>query len=55
MNKLAKTCLYVFTAVAAIAVLHIWQNVGFDRLKLKLLSRGEVATETFRVGFLPVT
>ena len=53
MNKLAKVCLYILTAVVAITFLHIWQNVGFDRLRPKWLSQGEAAT--FMVGFLPVT
>jgi hypothetical protein len=55
MNKLAKVCLYTIMAVVVIAVLHVWQNVGFDRLMPKWLSRSEAETTTFKVGFLPVT
>jgi hypothetical protein len=42
-------------SVVVITVLHIWQNVGFDRLVPKWLSHDEEETAKFKVGFLPVT
>jgi hypothetical protein len=54
MNKLAKVCLYILAAVVAVTGLHIWQNVGFDRLTAKW-SHGNADTARFKVGFLPVT
>jgi hypothetical protein len=54
MNKLSKLCVYIMTAIVALTVLHIWQNIGFERIRPKWLSGGEAET-IFKVGFLPVT
>jgi len=38
--------------LASITLLHIWLNIGFDRLGVFGSGGGE---SSFRVGFLPVT
>ena len=55
MNKLSKFCLYTLMAVAALTVLHIWQNIGFERITPKWLTGSKAEAATFKVGFLPVT
>lgn len=51
MSKRLKIFLVVVGAVAILGILHLWLNVGFDKLSLSSGSRSaEVAT--FRVGFL---
>ena len=53
MSKLVKILMSVAGAVLLLGFLHVWLNVGFDKL---VLGRSDVADEaTFRVGFLPVT
>ncbi len=45
----------ILTAVAALAGitgLHVWQNVGFDKVGLSSTKKTQAA---MRVGFLPVT
>ena len=53
MSKRLKIMLSVVGVVAALGVLHIWQNVGFE--KLGLGGAKKAGEENFRVGFLPVT
>jgi NitT/TauT family transport system substrate-binding protein len=51
MSKSLKVALVSVGMVAALGLLHVWQNVGFKNLGL-----GRAAeTNKFRVGFLPVT
>ncbi len=53
MSKRTKAVLAVVGVFAALGVLHVWQNVGFENLGIG----GKKAAEgkKFRVGFLPVT
>ena len=52
MSKGLKIILLILIAYVGIALLHVWLNVGFDKLNL---AGAEKADNTFRVGFLPVT
>ena len=52
MSKLTRIFLCVLAAFLAVSFLHVWLNIGFDRLPF---SRAAVKKESFRVGFLPVT
>ena len=52
MSKLTRIFLCVLAAFLAVSFLHVWLNIGFDRLPF---SGAAVKKETFRVGFLPVT
>lgn len=49
MSAVYKVLLGVLAFVATISGLHVWLNIGWDRL---LAGRTD---ENFRVGFLPVT
>lgn len=52
MSKALKIVSIVLVAFVSITILHVWLNIGFDRLGLR---GGENAVSSFRVGFLPVT
>jgi hypothetical protein len=52
VSKLTRIFLWVLAAFLALSFLHVWLNIGFDRLPF---SGAAVKKETFRVGFLPVT
>ena len=52
MSKGLKITLVVLVSFFSLTFLHLWLNVGFDKLGW---TRSESATNTFRVGFLPVT
>ena len=53
MSKNLRIAIGVAAAFGGLAVLHIWQNVGFENVGL---GRKQTVDEAaFRVGFLPVT
>jgi len=52
MSKGVKIIVSLLTTYAALAFLHIWLNVGFDKLAVGGSSQAESPR---RVGFLPVT
>ena len=52
MSKGTKLVSSVLVAFACITLLHVWLNVGFD--KLGITGSGQ-AGSSLRVGFLPVT
>jgi hypothetical protein len=52
MSKMSKLICGVLLAFSAITVLHVYLNIGFDKLRLGS-SKQEV--DALRVGFLPVT
>lgn len=52
MSKGSKIIASVLVAFAGISVLHVWLNIGFDKLIGKSSDKGNAS---FRVGFLPVT
>lgn len=52
MSKGIKITASLLTAYATLAFLHIWLNVGFDKLGLGASDQMEAPR---RVGFLPVT
>ena len=54
MSQLMKVVFLVIGAEVGLAILHIWQNVGFENVGLGG-SAEAVAQARFRVGFLPVT
>jgi hypothetical protein len=51
MSKGIRIVLIVLLAFLSISILHVWLNVGFDKLGFTRTAQAE----TFRVGFLPVT
>ncbi len=51
MSKFSRLVLSVFVAFLGLSLLHVWLNIGFDKLGFTADQRAE----TFRVGFLPVT
>jgi hypothetical protein len=51
MSKGTKITAVILGELLVISILHIWLNIGFDKLGLGSSS----AKMTFRVGFLPVT
>ncbi len=56
MGKSARAVLYTVVTLTSLTVLHVWLNVGFDRLGIGGSGINEVsAQESFKVGFLPVT
>ncbi|HYP26938.1 MAG TPA: hypothetical protein VE262_09485 [Blastocatellia bacterium] len=52
MSKNLKILLAVIAAFSAISILHIWLNIGFDKLGFGGQSNGQAILQ---VGFLPVT
>jgi hypothetical protein len=52
MSKGLKITLGVLVSFVALSFLHLWLNIGFDKLGF---TKSEKASSTFRVGFLPVT
>jgi hypothetical protein len=52
MSKLTRIFICVLAAFLAVTFLHVWLNIGFDRLPFP---GAAVKKESFRVGFLPVT
>ena len=52
MSQPLKIVLVLIAAFLGITVLHVWLNIGFDKLGLK--THGSPAS-VFRVGYLPVT
>lgn len=50
MSRLTKISSGLFAFFIVITVLHVWQNIGFD--KLWFIKNGE---DRLQVGFLPVT
>ncbi|HEX8089162.1 MAG TPA: hypothetical protein VF762_09940 [Blastocatellia bacterium] len=55
MSKGLRLTLGVVATLACVTLLHVWQNIGFDRLKLAWLKGEGRQEEKFFVGFLPVT
>lgn len=51
MSKGLRVIAGVLLAFVCLSVLHAWLNIGFDKLGLVKTD----ASESFRVGFLPVT
>ncbi len=54
MLSIKRVTLSVLATVAIISVLHVWLNVGFANVGFSLSDEG-ATTQSFRVGFLPVT
>jgi hypothetical protein len=52
MTKNSKLIGGVLLAFAIISLLHLWLNIGFDKLGFGSSERAE---NSLRVGFLPVT
>lgn len=52
MSKGMRLALGVCAAFLTLTALHVWLNIGFDKLGL---GGGQARAQTFRVGFLPVT
>jgi hypothetical protein len=52
MSKGMKIVLLVLAMFLGISILHVWLNIGFDKLGFGGRKQDET---TFRVGFLPVT
>jgi hypothetical protein len=52
MSKGLKIGLSVLMSFICLTLLHVWLNIGFE--KFGLIS-SKHATNSFRVGFLPVT
>ena len=52
---LKKITLYVLGIYLVLVVLHLWLNIGFDKLGLGSSKTIAGETERFRVGFIPVT
>ena len=56
MGKRVRAVVYAVVTLTALTVLHVWLNIGFDRLGIGGPQINEVsAQESFKVGFLPVT
>jgi hypothetical protein len=51
MPKGLRIVTLVTLAFMTISILHVWLNIGFDKLGLTT----QKAEASFRVGFLPVT
>lgn len=54
LKRLQRITACVIGLYAGLALLHLWLNIGFARLR-SAGSEGSVASARFRVGFLPVT
>jgi len=52
MTKGKRIISAILVGYAGMAFLHLWLNIGFERLGL---GNSEHAAQTLRVGFLPVT
>jgi hypothetical protein len=52
MSKGIKIILAVLVMFAGLTFLHVWLNIGFEKLRF---GTSEAAKTNFRVGFLPVT
>ena len=52
MSKGFRLMLSVFVAFLCLSILHIWLNIGFQ--KLNFIGRQQTKS-SLRVGFLPVT
>ncbi len=52
MSKALRLVLGVFAAFLTLTILHVWLNIGFEKLNF---IAGQKSEESFRVGFLPVT
>ncbi len=52
MSKGLKITLAVLVSFLGLTFLHLWLNIGFDRLGW---TKSDKAQSSFRVGFLPVT
>jgi hypothetical protein len=52
MGKRSRTVLTAVGVLAVIAGLHLWQNVGLEKVGLAPAKKTQAA---MRVGFLPVT
>ena len=52
MSKGLKIILTVIAIFIGISILHVWLNIGFDKLGFGKRAEDEAS---FRVGFLPVT
>jgi len=56
MSKRVRAILYAVVTLTSLTVLHVWLNIGFDRLGIGGSRINEAsAQESFKVGFLPVT
>lgn len=56
MSRRLRAVLYAVVTLTSLTVLHVWLNIGFDRLGIGGQRVNEaVAQESFKVGFLPVT
>ena len=55
MSKWNKIVSGVFAAFLLVTFLHVWLNIGFDKIPLANFLYGSPKEATFRVGFLPVT
>ena len=56
MSGRVRAVLYAVVTLTALTVLHVWLNIGFDRLGIggpRITGGG--TQESFKVGFLPVT
>lgn len=51
-SKGPKILLGVFAAFIGLTVLHLWLNIGFDKV---LPNSADSSAASYRVGFLPVT
>ena len=51
MSKAKSIPAIILAEVLVISFLHIWLNIGFDKIGLAKSDKAE----SFRVGFLPVT
>jgi len=52
MSQSLKIVLVLLAAFLGITALHVWLNIGFDKLGLTKQGR---TVSAFRVGYLPVT
>ena len=52
MSRGLRLVVVVLAAFLGISFLHVWLNIGFEKLGL---STADKRAEAFRVGFLPVT
>ena len=53
MSKGLRVVLMVFVAFLTISFLHVWLNIGFD--KIELFQGKNAQASSLRVGYLPVT
>lgn len=56
MGRKVRAVLGAGVALTFLTVLHVWLNIGFERLGIGgTRMNGAGAQESFKVGFLPVT